>query len=275
AESGLSVTSLPFIERFTHAPLPTLGVKTEDLWPCPVLMSRMTHEPLLLQPEEFWDSSFSRYIRGGRAGAGYRKIPDVIGRIATRIATATSPTYTMLYITDPDHSAHTFGVSSEHTMAALRQLDYHLAELATAINGTARLIITADHGLVDVTEKNRLGLFAGDPLLELLVAPPSGDSRVAHFHVKPGNETTFTAQFIARFGEVMLLLTQQELEESSLLGPCALSPLAKSRFGDFIGIALHPISFRYYRTVKDTENEEIGRHSGFSPAEMRIPLILA
>src|ERR1051326_2084293 len=60
-----------------------------------------------------------------------------------------------------------------------------------------------------------------------------------------------------------------------LLGPEPLSPLAKRRFGDYIGIAIKPVTLKYKAPQHMARPDHLGYHAGLSPAEMRIPLIVA
>ena len=72
------------------------------------------------------------------------------------------------------------------------------------------------------------------------------------------------------FFESFELIESRKLQ--ALLGG-ELRPVAKSRFGDFVGAALGP-SVIHYRTGQDKKQPAfIGYHGGLTPEEMRIPLI--
>ena len=132
---------------------------------------------------------------------------------------------------------------------------------------------TADHGHLDLGP--HLELATNDPLLELLRFPPSGDMRVQFWHVRNGSAERFASAFRSRFGESFYLLSARVAEELELFGPGAWSEQMRARSGDFVSISRGRAALRYagipgsngYRRMRSG-------HSGLSPAEMRIPLII-
>ncbi|MHB9132006.1 MAG: alkaline phosphatase family protein [Armatimonadota bacterium] len=274
-EHDLSVTTLLFIERFSHQPLTEYGIAPSDLWPLPVLMPQMTHDALLIQPAVFWDSSCSRYMRGGCAGYGYANLAEAADVIIQRIAKAEHPTFTNLYIPDFDTTGHQLGIWSEQAGDVLQGIDAYLEQLAERLAGRARLVITADHGQVDVPVENRLALYDGNPLLELLCVPPTGGHRAASYHVRKSQKARFAEAFTARFGDHIALLSSREAEELEIFGPAPMTLFARRRFGDFISINLESTTLHYYRPDKTPAEDDYGNHCGMSPDEMLVPLILA
>jgi len=273
---NISATTLLYIERFGKASLNTHGVTPADLWPLPPLFNRMTHDALLIQPAAFWDSTCSRTMRGMRAGAGYDSLNHAIELITTRIANATGPTYTYLYIPDIDHQGHEHGINSAQATVALYHVNTALGDLAERLSGRARMIVTADHGQIDVATEDNLTITDGDPLLALLRVPPTGGTRTAIFHVKDDCGEAFAEQFTARFGDRIALVAHEEAEAMELFGPAPFSPLARRRFGDYISIALAPVTLKYCEPLKPGEKYEyeIGHHEGMTPEEMLIPVIV-
>lgn len=274
-EFNLSTTGLRFIERFSETPLDKYGVRADDLWPLPTIMPGMAYDALCIKPAGIWDSTFSRYFRGGCAGAGYTSVPHAMDIISDRIRRAKRPTYTFLYLPQFDEACHDFGVGSHEAAESLRLIDRELSRLADGLGGRARLVISADHGQVNVPRENCVLLYEGDPLLQFLHAPPTGSFRVSIFHVKEGCQDAFTSMFEERFGRYIALLPSREIDDMHLFGPAPFSPLARRRFGDFVGFALGNAGFAYYRPGKDPDELPIGHHSGMTPDEMYIPLILA
>ncbi len=165
-------------------------------------------------------------------------------------------------------------MASAAAARTLAHVNAELERLATGIRSRARLVISADHSHADVLEPNRRNILNGDPLLELLKAPPTGEPRVPLFHVRDGCQAAFEELFQKRFGDDFVLLPMAQVESLKLLGPQPLSPLARHRFGDYLGIALQPQMLKYKSSKPTTKPENIGHHAGLFPAEMRIPLIV-
>jgi len=111
-------------------------------------------------------------------------------------------------------------------------------------------------------------------MMELLKAPPSGDSRCVCFHVKEGKEEEFKKLFNEEYGKYAQLLSQKELDESNKFGPEPMSEKAKSRFGDFCALFDKEHAFTYVKDDFDRAKLKKGCHSGNSDEEMKIPLII-
>ncbi len=274
AERGLSVTTLPFEERHTHAPLDTLGVAAEALWPFASWRERVQRDSLTIQPREIIHSTFSNYLSGGSPGCGYQSICDAVDIVAARLDKVTTPSFTYLYLPEFDTVCHRQGVDHPQTAQTLATIDAELKRLVDRLNGRARLVISADHGHTNIPEANRISLQDGDSLLELLLAPPTGEPRVPVFHVRKECESAFVKLFGARFPTDWVLLPTAQAAEMKLLGPEPLSPLATSRFGIFMGIATELATIQYQSPLDRLKPAHIGFHAGLSPAEMRIPLIV-
>jgi len=132
-----------------------------------------------------------------------------------------------------------------------------------------RIVVSADHGQIDVADGDTCLLPDGDPMLDVLLAAPSGDPRVPLFHVRPGRRAEFEAMFHDRFGQRFALLTADEAASTQLLGP-AVSAGTRALLGDYAAI---PGTASVLRHRPETPMR--GYHGGMTPAECRIPLIVA
>jgi hypothetical protein len=116
---------------------------------------------------------------------------------------------------------------------------------------------------------------AGDPMLDMLLVPPSGDARMPIFHLRDGARDAFVEHFHQRFADRMALVGVDEAERLELFGPGALSPLARRRFGDFVAIPYRPATLSYHPPHKPVGDLYLAVHAGLSPEEMRVPLCVA
>ncbi len=132
-------------------------------------------------------------------------------------------------------------------------------------------MVTADHGLVVVSERRRHAVRADDDIAELLIAPPSGEPRVPLFHVREGKAEAFERRFRARFGEWFVLLMASEVERLELLGPGPYADVTRRRVGDYLAIPLGEDVLVY----EPQGDRMLGYHAGLTPSEMLVPLILA
>ena len=111
-------------------------------------------------------------------------------------------------------------------------------------------------------------------MMELLKAPPSGDSRFLCFHLKEGCKEEFKELFNERYGKYAKLISQEELNESHLLGLEEMTEKAKRRYGDFCAIFKKDYAFWYKNGEINRKKLNKGCHSGDTDEEMQIPLII-
>jgi predicted AlkP superfamily pyrophosphatase or phosphodiesterase len=265
----VSVIALPFVERFSHEPLGEFSVADTELFGMPSLMAHMERDVASFVPDEINDSVYSRYFGGHRPGQGYASLTEAVQAVADRIRRATRPTYTYVYVPFVDQAEHAHGVFSDEALRALAHVDAALGTLAESVPLGVRIVVSADHGQIDVLDADTCMLPDDDPLLGLLRAAPSGDPRVPLFHVRQGRQAEFEAMFRDRFGERFALLTTDELASLQLVGP-TISKAARSLLGDYTAIPRAASVLRHR-----PESPMRGYHGGMTAAECRIPLIVA
>ena len=277
-EHDLAATVLPFLERHSGRKLRRYGVQAAEIWPYPSRFAEVTGNMQIHVPLVYLLSTFNRYLSGRCATRGYRSLRQAQRRIMRRLRSVSrrgaAPTITYWYIPDYDSACHTYGVASGQARGTLRQIQALLLELAATAPDDTLVAVTADHGLIDLTERDHAPLFQGDPLLDCLRCAPTGEGRTPHFHVRPGKEAELVQRVADLAGDRLALLSQGEAEELRLFGPESFSALARRRFGDYIGITLAPFTLAYYESADATSLRHIGVHGGMCPAEVRIPLAI-
>ena len=278
AERDLSATVLPFLERHSGRRLRRFGVQAAELWPLPSRFAEVTGNMEVHVPLVYLLSTFNRYLNGRCKTRGYRSLRQAQRRILRRLQrvsrSGASRTITYWYVPDYDSACHTHGVASRQARGTLQQIQDFLLELAAAAPDDSLVAMTADHGLIDLSEGESAPLFPGDPLLDCLRCAPSGEARTPHFHVRPGKEAELVRRVTDLAGDRMALLSQGEAEELRLFGPEPFSDLARRRFGDYIGVALASFTLGYYESPDATSLHHVGVHGGMCPAEVRIPLVI-
>lgn len=275
-ERHLTVTTLHMVERFSGEPLAQRGISVQELLPLPSFHSELRAAPLTLLPESIADTPFARYSRGDTAFSPYQNLSQAFERVLDFVSHASEATYTHLYFPDVDTVCHHYGLNDSRVMPLLVELDNQLRQLSRALPNDAKLVITADHGLTEVSKEAHLPLCGDDAIMALLEAPPSGDGRMPIFHVRSGSELDFSQAFNAQFGEGFALLNIKEAEQMGLFGPEQMSNTARERFGDFVGIALAPVILHYASQRSPApQHFYFAQHAGLTPDELLIPLVVA
>lgn len=270
-DPGLSTTILPFVERYEQQPLGDLGVSPRQAFPEPVLGGRMSYEMAAMMPDKIADSTYTRYVTGGCDIASYQQLEDAVPVVASRIEQASSPTYTYFYIPIVDTLEHLHGPQSDDVWSAVQQVQEVVADLSQRLGGRARIVVTADHGLVCVPDAARHGYERDARMLALLEVPPTCEPRAPAFHLRDGVACDeFAAMFHDQYGEWFALVGAADAQDLELFGPREPSQEARRRLGDFLAVA------RGADVLVDATQEPMaGYHGGLLPDEVRIPLILA
>lgn len=256
--------------------LSDLGLSVEEFCRVPPVLRSMTRDAEFLVPTGIVESPFTTHISAGRPRRSYRTYGQAIDEIVRRVEESEGPTFTYWYTPSPDSEAHDEGSAGERVFSAVEALNGALERLSTRLldsRQTWKIVGTADHGHLEITPHLELGV--NDALLENLRFPPSGDMRVQFWHTREEQGERFASAFRTRFGESFYLITAQEAEELELFGPGAWSDHMRERSGDYVSISRGRAALRYagipgangYRRMRSG-------HSGLSPAEMRVPLIV-
>ncbi len=255
-----------------------LGVAVECLLPGLPLLPRFTRDTALIMPAGIIDSAFTRWMAGDARRIGYHGQSEIVAATVERVRRADQPTFTYLYTPMPDTVAHEAGIDSAAAADAIDTLDAHLEAIEASlaeIRGGVRIMVIADHGHLAIDGSARFEVRDDDPLAALLRVPPAGDLRTQYWHVKPGAHAKFETEFRARFGEHFLLLSAATVDGLRLLGPASITPETRARLGDYLSVARGAAALRYAGfSGRDGYLRMRSSHSGLTPAEIEVPLIL-
>ena len=268
---------IQLVRRHDDKPLSDLGIKTSQVYPIGSQFGQGPRDMLTFLPENIVRSDYSNYWSNGAPQQGFKKLSIAFKAVVQRIQSAKAPTFTYVYAPNIDKIAHDVGTDHRKTLAKVSQYDRELAKLRDALPANGRIIVTADHGHLNAGSDRRVVINSDDPMMSLLDFEPSGDKRVVYFHVKEAQLDSFDDMFRERFNDSWLLLSVDGAESLELFGPETISTATKQRIGNRIALSVSEdiFSFRYADAEPGTGNPNVSHHSGLSPAEIRIPLIVS
>jgi hypothetical protein len=188
-----------------------------------------------------------------------------------RKALAYSNSLTYLYFPELDQLAHQFGSKSIQWLQVIEELDSELAKFAKSIPNTSGVVLTADHGVIDVATERHVYLDEYECFDDL--EQIGGDPRVGFLYFPEGVDLeSKSAQIKDAIGKLSDLVTVDEIVNAGWLG--SLSDQAKFMAPDLV---LLPKSDRviYHRGfAKARSLLMIGQHGGMTQAEWEVPLIV-
>jgi len=175
------------------------------------------------------------------------------------------------YNTDPDSTAHKYGVSSKETLTKINDIQKAVQELSNKLVGTNTLILLfADHGLVDVNKYYYLNEFP--EIMKMLIMLPSIESRAATFFVKPQYINEFKILFNKLFPE-FILLNKEEVYQEQLFGYSSqINEKVDDFLGDYLAIAIGDAAFNYKNDLIKT-HELKAAHAGLTDDEVLVTVI--
>ncbi|QZY27860.1 alkaline phosphatase family protein [Nocardioides coralli] len=218
-----------------------------------------------------------REFRGSGLTVASQRGVDYVGadRVGERIAavlaaSATGPSLTYMYDADLDWTGHRFGVASTPWLQQLGMVDAEAEQLRDALPAQTRLLVVADHGMVDSPPESRIDIDDHAELRDGL-ALVGGEARFRHLYVQRGAVDDVAASWRETLGERAEVLTRDEAIARGWFG--AVEPAVRPRLGDVVVAAtgdtavLSSSSFPYEATL-------VGLHGSLTPAEMLIPLLV-
>lgn len=176
---------------------------------------------------------------------------------------------TYAYESRLDHTGHAKGCRSPQWREMLATIDNELAELRAELPDDTVLVVTADHGMVDLPIDNRFDVDS-DPMLLDEVVLLAGEARFRHLYTRSGAEADVAARWAERLGDRAVVRTHDGLED--WFGP--ISADVRPRIGDVVVAALGDFAVFSSREF-GIELKMTGFHGSITEAELRIPVLVA
>lgn len=167
-----------------------------------------------------------------------------------------------------DHAGHGLGVASPEWRSVLATIDQRARQLSEALPDDVQLVITADHGMLDVPGRNFV-LIEQEPGLSAALTSFAGEGRLRHFYTD--EPAAVAARWMDRMGDHAWVRLRDEAIDEGWFGP--MDPSVRDRFGDVI-VAMRT-DWAIMSTALPRELDLIGMHGSLTPVEMYVPLLLA
>jgi hypothetical protein len=176
------------------------------------------------------------------------------------------------YHPDLDRYGHEHGVDSEPWRAAARDVDRLLDRLVTGLPAGAALLVTADHGQLNVPLAGRFDM-AEHPALADGVVAVAGEPRVRYLYTADGARDDVATAWRGMLGDSAWVLTRDEIIDGGWYG--AVPPAHADRIGDVVVVCLG----RTVALAGGWEPPKLGQliayHGSVTAAEMTVPLLIA
>jgi predicted AlkP superfamily pyrophosphatase or phosphodiesterase len=240
----------------------------------PTVFSRVTEagiDAVTVGPARYASSGFTGSVLGGARYVPADSIPERVDAALAETA-GRDRSLVYLYIPELDSLAHKHGWESERWTRELELVDGELARLADRVGPDVGVVVTADHGVLDVPPHANISL---DPVLLADVVGVAGDPRCRQLTVVPGTDVDdLVARFRTRYGKRAYVASRDEAIAAGWFGPVAEA--VRPRIGDVLVVARSSWAFNDDREVPaDREpSRMVGQHGAMTDDETFVPLRL-
>lgn len=175
------------------------------------------------------------------------------------------------YTAELDTAAHLFGIGSPQWHTAAAAVDALLSGLLEALPPNAALLVTADHGGLNVPPDARVDLDS-DPRLAAGIRVVAGEPRVRYLHTEPGAAPDVQAAWSELLDGRAAVYSRAQAVATGMFGPVADRHLP--RLGDVVVVCSGDTAVLASAHEPPETARLVGFHGAATPAETAIPLIL-
>ncbi|HSL36037.1 MAG TPA: alkaline phosphatase family protein [Arthrobacter sp.] len=251
------------------------GVDPELWQPFPTVFQRSAEhvDVTTVSLPQFSDSAMTRAaLRGGRYVTATTSHARTAAAAETMAGSGRSLMY--FYVNELDKAGHRHGCQSPQWEHQLEELDATVKRLSETLPAGTTILLTADHGMLDVPESQRID-YAADPALVAGVRHTAGEPRMVHLYLEESEGESGRVRLLeawrARFGDRIWAFTRDEAIAAGLFG--AVRAEVAPRIGDVMIAARDALAFYDTRRVRPTALEVVGQHGSLTKAEREVPLV--
>jgi hypothetical protein len=218
------------------------------------------------------------FARSGLTGAAYRGAGydgavspgDLAARICSALA-AGPRSLVYGYTAELDLTGHVRGIDSAAWRAQLAVVDRVVEHVLDGLPDDAALLVTADHGMLDVPAATRVDLDE-EPELAEDVRLLAGEPRARYLHVVPGAADDVRDRWRALLGHRAWVAGRDEAVATGVFGP--VDDALAARIGDVVALARGSWAFTASRH-EPVPSRLKAYHGSLTATELAIPLLVA
>ncbi len=232
--------------------------------------------PVAISAARYADSGFTRAVL---RGAEFRTAASLTDRFvaAQAVLEQYSRALVYLYVPELDQAAHAHGWESDRWLGLLEQLDAELAAFERRMPRGTGLVVTADHGVVDVPAHRHVFVDDHPDLLDG-IRHVGGEPRFVALYADPALDDAARARLVedwrAAEGHRAWVFGRDEAIAAGVYGPVVADEV-RPRIGDVLIAARAGIAYYDRREPNRQAEHMIGQHGSLTDEETRVPLIRA
>ncbi len=269
-ELGAASLALPFSPRYVFE---EYNIPGDVVYNFNSVFPQIERTSYYISPEKIINSVFSSIACADSVKMGYNDLDEFFDNIHKAVDISDEDKFVYAYWSYYDKLCHQTGTESEESTSHLLDLNNRIENLVNSFEGKDyQIIVTADHGHINVEQKKKIFLSDHPELHKCLILPLCGEPRAPYFYVKSDCVEKFKSYVDENFSDRIDLISRKSAIESGIFGIAERNPKFDDRVGDYIGL------FKDNSILCDAVYGEqipdfIGYHGGLSENEMFVPLI--
>ena len=233
----------------------------------------------VFQQEMIANSIYSKWMFDGAERISYKSWPQALNLLKAHLS---SPGLFYLYFGDFDTAAHRYGTASPKIDKVLDScfLELEAILMSGGLPPSTALLVTADHGMIDIHPSTTVYLNQKFPDLEHKlkkgadghVLSPAGSCRDYFLHVQPPYVMEVFNELKTALQEIAWVALTSDLAQQGFFGPTGVSQRCMTRMGDIAIIAKGSRSIWWYEKGR-FEQTLYAMHGGLTPDELETMLL--
>jgi hypothetical protein len=221
-------------------------------------------------PHAYAGSGLTRAVYRGATYTGAVSHGDLCALVLRSLA-ATPRALVYGYVPELDLTGHVRGVDSPSWRAQLAFVDRVVEKLVAGLPDDAALLVTADHGMLDVPDATRFDL---DEVPDLAdgVRLLAGEPRARYVHAEPGAEADVLHRWQEVLGDRAWVVSRENAVATGVFGP--VDDAVVARIGDVVALARDNWAL-ITPSQEPGPSRLVGYHGSLTATELAIPLLAA
>ncbi|MCC4907297.1 alkaline phosphatase family protein [Microbacterium sp. cx-59] len=175
-----------------------------------------------------------------------------------------------LYVPELDSAGHRYGMDSDAWRSVLESVDAAARRLHGAVGPDVGVLLTADHGMVDVPSHRHVIVGHGDARLDGVRAL-GGEPRMLHIYAEDGAAASVREAWRGEDGRSWVM-TRDEAIAAGLFGATVADDV-RLRIGDVLVAARAEIAYYDGRLADTSGQRMVGQHGSLTADERIVPLL--
>ena len=249
------------------------GVQPELWQPIPTIFEQAASHSIpsiAVGESRFSGTDFSRSILRGAEFRGSSNLDSHL-ELMRELFDSYEDAVAYLYWPALDRIGHQLGVSHDNWIDGLEVVDQFARTLHNLLAPGEAMILTADHGMVDVLPEDQVWWDADHPSRGQIDVW-AGEPRLVQLYLRDGvDPARFAQESQAWLGEKATVLTREQIVARELFGPVDVDHVG--RIGDVVVFSEGSHALYDALTASENSAKMIGQHGSWTDTEISVPSI--